>query len=348
MSTEATPSAPSPDISDADLYAAAEAVDAGQPIPESITSPTPAPETTDTPPAAGESAQKPTETADQRAEREEAELAEQAAAAERAEAEKQQQQATKPKPGEKPESAYDKAKKDAERKDRTWKQVQAEKEQVRQEAERLKQQQAEIARIRTEHEELKKRLAAPVAPAKDEHGLEAQDDHRLAKRYEEQGDDAMAKLARGKAAALEAKAPPAAAAPSAPQAEAFTTPEFQAKWRAETAALVQAEPDLARADNPVVQTANALLQDKNWSAFFLSRPDGIRAAVEVAKLQHAAARAATLEKEVATHKAEVARLTKLVSPRGSHPGLAAPADKRPEDLSEAELYALAAQADAAG
>ena len=348
--TAPAPAAPAPDCSDADLYAAAAAADAGQPLPAASTA-SPAPEATPDTTAAPVETRKP-ESADDRAAREEAELAEQAAAADRAAQEQPGQQKPAqdqpPKPGEKPESAFEKARKDAERKEKTWKQLQAEKEAVRQEAERIQQERAEFTRLRQEHEELKKRLAAPAAPVKDEHGHTAEDYERLAKRYEREEDHEMAKLAMAKASALKAKAAPPAPAATQQPANDPTTPEFQAKWRETTAALVQAEPDLAKPDNPVVQAANALLQDKNWSGFFLARPDGIRAAVEVAKLQQTAARAATFEKELATAKAEIARLTKLVSPRGSLPASAAPGDRRPEDLSDADMLALAAQADQGG
>lgn len=345
MSTEATAkeSAPSPDCSDADLIAAAEAVDAGRPIP-APSSPS-ASEQTATPPEAGENANKQ-ESAEERAAREEAEAAD--AAAQTEAAKQQQQQKQPPKPGEKPQSEFEKARAEADRKDRSWKKLNEEKEALRAQEAQIQQERAELARLRTEVEELKKRPATPPAPAKDEHGLEASDYDRMAEKYANQGNDTMAKLAKEQASALRAKAAPAAPAQPANAAPDITSPEFQAKWREHTAALVQAEPDLAKPDNPVVQTANALLQDKTWSPYFLSRPDGIRAAVAVAKLQTDAARVPVLAKELEAQKAEVARLTKLVSPRGSLPASSAPADKSPGDLNDAEMLALAAQADASG
>jgi hypothetical protein len=330
----------SPDISDADLLAAAEAVDAGQPIPAPTASPAPEAKS-DRPPAEGQDA-KPKESADERAAREEAEAAELAA-----KAEKPGEQPPPAKPDEKPETPYAKAKKDAERLDKTWKAVNEQKAALEQERQSIAAQKAEFDRLRAEHETLKKQLAS--APATDEHGLVAGDYDRLAQKYEREGNDEMARIATRKADALRAKAPASPAPAAAPSAAPdITHPEFQAKWRAETAALVQAEPDLAKPDNPVVQAANALLADKQWSGFLLSRPDGIRAAVAVAKLQQQAARAAQLDTELAAQKAEVARLTKLTSPRGSLPANPAPADRRPEDLSDAEVLALAAQADLGG
>lgn len=335
----------SPDISDADMLAAAEAVDAGRPIPV-LSSPA-AEANPDTPPAVGEQA-KPTESADDRAAREEAEAIE-AAVKDEQDPNAPKAKAPETKPGEKPETPFAKAKKDAERLDKTWKSVNEQKAQLEQQQRAIEAERAEFARVRSELEALKKRPAAPAEPVRDEHGATADSYARLAARYKEEGRDDMAQAAEQRAAALRAKET-ATAAPQQTAATApdITSPEFQQRWRAETAALVQAEPDLAKADNPVVQAANALLQSKEWSGFLLARPDGIRAAVAVAKLQHQAARAAQLDTELATQKAEVARLTKLVSPRGSLPASAAPSDHRPEDLSTADLLALAAQADASG
>ncbi len=337
----------SPDISDADLLAAAEAVDSGRPVPAPSASPA-AEAKPDTPPAEGEQA-KPKESADERAAREEAEAAEAAIKADQDKtAPKDKAQPDPAKPGEKPESPFVKAKKDAERLDKTWKSVNEQKAQIEQERRAFEAERAELTRLRSELDTLKKRVAAPAEPVKDEHGATADTYAALAKRYREEGRDDMAATAEQRAAALRAKTAPAAPQQTAATGPDITSPEFQAKWRENTAALVQAEPDLAKPDNPVVQTANALLQDKEWSGFFLSRPDGIRAAVAVAKLQHQAARAAQLDTELAAQRAEVARLTKLVSPRGSLPANQAPGDRRPEDLSTADLLALAAQADAQG
>lgn len=326
------------DVSDADLYAAAEAADAGRPFAPASPS---APEATpDTPPAAGEDANRKPESADERAAREEAELAEAAAAADEAEQQAaRDQHAQAPKPP----TAADKAAKEAERKERTWKQLNEEKQRIAAERAEIQRQRAEIEQLRQQ------RAAAPAAPATDEHGLEAKDYDRLAQKYRDQGNDSMAKLAAETAETLRAKDRAAAPAPAAkPSAPDVSSPEFQQAWRANIAALVQAEPELAKPDNPIVQTANALLQDATWSPYFLARPDGIRAAVEVAKLQTQAARAATLQQELAKQQAEVARLTRLVSPRGGLPGSSAPSTKPPSELSDAELYELARQADQGG
>jgi hypothetical protein len=334
MDTATAAPAPEIEISDDAMMAAAEAADAGQPIPDSTPS-TPAPETPAPSPAADESA-KPTLSADEIAQREAEEAIE-------------GKPAPKPDAKAKPESAYNKARKDSERLGKSWKDLEAEKATVRQEAERIKQERATYEQTQRELAELKARYVTP-ATVKDEHGIEASTYDKLAQGYDEDGDTAKAALARERAAKLRAQAPaaPAATAPAQSATEAFTTPEFQAKWREATQALVQAEPDLARADNPVVQTANALLNDKTWAPFFLSRPDGIRAAVEVAKLQQQAAKVATFEKELGSARAEIARLTKLTGLRGSMPASQIPPDRKAEDLNDAEMMAIAQAADAAG
>lgn len=321
------------DSSDADLYAAAAAADAGQPVPDLAPSEPAAeqPTTTEASPAADAPATT-SKTADERAEQE---ATEQLAA--------QDKPAAKPADA-KPETPYAKAQKEAERRDRSWKALEAEKAEIRAK-------QAEYAKMQQELAELRQRVTQPPAPAKpavDENGIDATTYDRLAKQYAEEGNESMAAMARKQAASLRSKeaAAPGAAAPAAAEATPpHTRPEFQAKWREHTAALVQAEPDLAKPDHPVVQAANALLADKAWGRFFLAHPDGITAAVQVAKLQQQAAQAIAASKELATARQEIARLTKLTSPRGSHPASAIPADRNPADLSDADVHALAAAAD---
>lgn len=318
--------------SDADLYAAAAAADAAQPVPDLAPS-EPAAETptTDASPAAYAPATTTRKTADERAEQE---APEQLAA--------QDKPAAKPADA-KPETPYAKAQKEAERRDRSWKALESEKTEIRAKQAQYEQQTRELT-------ELRQRLAqpaTPVKPAVDEQGIDATTYERLAKEYAAEGNESMAAMARKQAASLRSKeaAAPGAAPAAAEATPPHTKPEFQAKWREHTAALVQAEPDLAKPDHPVVQAANALLADTAWGRFFLAHPDGITAAVQVAKLQQQAAQAIAAAKELTTARQEIARLTKLTSPRGSHPASAIPADRNPADLSDADVHALAAAAD---
>lgn len=235
------------------------------------------------------------------------------------------------------ETAYAKAQKEAERRDRSWKALEQEKQEFRQQKMATE---AELQGLRREVAQLRAR----TNPAKDEHGVTADQYDRLAKDYDEKGDDHMAELARERAEKLRRQAPAAVTVD-----EAWRTPEFQADWQKQTEALIAEDASLADPENPLVKAANTLLADKTWAPFFRARPDGIRAAVEVGRLLQRAAAADTLKEELSKAQAELQRLTKLTQPQGSHPSAPPRGAKRIEDMQEeearAELLRVAAAAD---
>jgi hypothetical protein len=238
-----------------------------------------------------------------------------------------------PKAPAKKETQFEKAKGDAERKDRSWKALEEEKVQVRTEKAAL---QAELQGLRREVEQL--RTAKPTGPAKDEHGATAEDYTALAKRYEAEGNDEYAAAARARAQKL--------SQPTGPRADngaAFDSPEFQSKWREQTQQLIAKEPELADPANPLVKAANGILADPTYGRFFKSHPDGIAAAVEVARLMRGNAQAQETTQQLTTTKAEltkaqaeVTRLNSLLHPRGSHPAGQPGGAPKIEDMNAAE------------
>ena len=236
-------------------------------------------------------------------------------------------------PPAKKETQFEKAKGDAERKDRSWKALEEEKTQVRTERAAL---QAELQGLRREVEQL--RTAKPTGPAKDEHGATAEDYTALAKRYEAEGNDDYAEAARARAAKLSQPA-----GPRADTSAAFDSPEFQTQWRATTQQLIAKEPELADPANPLVKAANSILVDPTYGRFFKSHPDGIAAAVEVARLMRGNAQAQEITQQLTTTKAEltkaqaeVTRLNSLLHPRGSHPAGQPGGAPKLEDMNAAE------------
>lgn len=234
----------------------------------------------------------------------------------------------------KPESAYTKAQKERARQENLLKNFQQEKEAFRQERAAF---QAELEGLRREVKALK---AAPAGPAKDENGFSADQWDQVAKKYASEGNDEMAEAARQRADKLRRQAPVAetSTAPADPE-KAWQTPEFQKKWAETTDAILKEEPALADPANPLVGAVNNLVNDKTWGAFFRARPDGLRAAVEVAKLTQRAAQSEALQKELETTKKELERLTKLTQPRGSLPAAPVPGKKSLADMSPAEADA---------
>jgi hypothetical protein len=301
-----------------DLMALAAAADAGQPVTTAPSTPAPAEQTTPSTPADSGAPAKPDD---------------KPATA----------KPDKPATADKPESAYAKAQKDAERRDKSWKALEQEKAQVRAEAERVKSVQTELEQLRRQVHELRQ----PPKPAADAAGIDADTYDSLAKKYDEEGDTKMAGLARERAQALrrQAAATPAAAAP----VDSWKTSEFQQQWQRHTDEIIAADPALNDAQNPVFQATNMLVNHKEWAPFFRAEPHGIKAAVEVAKLMHAAQRVPALQKEIDTHKAEIARLNKLNAPRGGGPTAAPAGEKKLTEMSpdeaEAHVRALAAAAD---
>jgi len=244
-------------------------------------------------------------------------------------------------PSEPQETKFAKAQKEAERRDRSWQALEREKTEFRSEKQQL------TERLNSLQRELETLRQRPTGPAKDEHGATADDYDSLAKRYRDEGNDDLAKAAQARAERLRTQSNGRAA----PAQDPFATPEFQAEWQRQTQQLIQAEPDLNNPDNPIVRATNTLLADPTYGRFFKSSPDGIKAAVEVAKLMRASAGAQELnqkltaaQEEIKTKSAEIARLNSLLQPRGSHP--AAPnGAKDPDNLTDADVLAIARAAD---
>lgn len=327
----ASDSAPAASTTDADILAMAQAADAGLPIPAS----SPASEQPTPSPTAASVENAPTQ---------------QDPNAEPKPEDKAKEKPADPKPEAKAETPYAKAQKERERQQSLLKKFDEEKAAFRREqqayAQEVEQMRRELAQLKTAGK------PAPSGPARDADGITAEAYEQLSKDYEEEGNSRMAEAAREKAKALRA-APPAmqAGAQPATATEAWRTPEFNQKWQAEAAAIVQAEPELGRPENPVFQRVNQLVNDPQYGRLFRADPTGIRAAVQVAKLEQAAAAAEPLRKERDAAQAEVKRLTALLSPRGSHPAAPAPGQKSLDSMTEIEreayVYAAAAAADRA-
>lgn len=234
-----------------------------------------------------------------------------------------------PTPDAKPESAFTKAQKEAERRDRSWKALESEKAQFREERAAVL---AQVDNLKRELQQLKAQ-----APAKDEHGATADTYERLAQRYKTEGNDEMAEAAQARADKLRRQQPAATA--ETPTVEPWRSPDFQAKWKAETDAMMAETPELADPNHGLTKAANALLADKRWAAHFLARPDGIRAAVEVARLLEKSATVDKTLEELKTAKAEIDRLTKLTQVRGSLPAGPNSGPKKLEEMNPDEAAA---------
>lgn len=244
------------------------------------------------------------------------------------------------------------AKKQAEvaRRDKSWKALDEEKQKFRAEEGALR---SEVDTLRRELTQLKQRPAPSAGPAKDEHGHTAEDYAQLARSYRQEGRDDLAEAALARADKLRHQPATATAPTHAPGSpEAFAAPEFQKEWQGHVQAIIQAEPDLAKAEHPLVRATNALLQDPTYGRFFKTHPDGIRAAVEVVKIMRTADEGRKAQEELKAAReelkklgAEKARLDGLLQPRSGQPTGPVPTARTGAELSDAELLAAASAAD---
>lgn len=259
-------------------------------------------------------------------------------------------QGNEAKPGEEKLSAFEKAKKEKERFEENWKKFQDEKQQLRA---RDLARDAEIKSLKAQLAAATKRPASGK-PSIDKNGLSASDYDGLAKKYTEEGNDAMAQAAREAAAELRAQAPQPAA--EQPAGNAWEQPEFQAAWQGNIKELYAAHPHLTDPNHPETKAVNLLLKDEVYGKFFLSSPDGIKAAHEVAMLMTEARAGKELKTqldakiaEVKAKDAEIARLNGLLQPHGSLPTKPAPGQKKVEEMSpdeaEAHVHAMAQAGD---
>lgn len=303
-----------------DLMALAAQADAGT-LPETTSATPPAQETKDGKPAEKGSAE--TTTTDDKSKT----------------ADKTKADATK---DAKPESPYTKAQKEQARLSDSWKKLEAEKAEVRKLQQELQAERAKIAQPKP-----------ASTPKKSEPS--AEDYEELAKQYEEEGNTKLAKAAREAASqAREAAKNEPKTATGTGAVDASNTPEFQQGWQKSVQELIAEDPELAKPDNPVVQVANNICNHPQYGRFIKSHPDGIKMAVEVAKLVREAGASTQLKTQVtdltdklAKANAEVERLTKATALSGSSPTGTKPGAKAITDMSTSDAEKTVAQLAAA-
>lgn len=227
--------------------------------------------------------------------------------------------------------------KDAQRRDRSWKTLETDKEEFRKEVASFQEQKADLQRQIDALRQAPKPVAT-AEPVRDADGYTAADYERFAKDMETEGNFPVAKAAMAKAQALRSKEP-------APTAQT-TAPSFSPEqWQAEVARVVQQFPELNQADAPLSRVVSNLLQSE---PIFSADAKGFEKAVAVGKLQIQAHRATELEKLVETQKSEIERLNAALSLGGSGPISSNSKPKTAAELSETDFERLLQQADREG
>jgi len=204
------------------------------------------------------------------------------------------------------ETKYSKAKKDGERLDRSWKALNEEKEAFRLEQERLR-----VERETREAVQMKAAEATPPPAARVEGILRytPEELESAANEFDEEGNPEMAQRARLAAAAVRK------------HADRAKTMEHATRMKATQdriwAEVAQANPDLKDERSPLSQEVIAL---SNKYPVLSSYPEGVRHAVEIAKLRATATKAVSLEKRVVELEAENKKLKDATSLHSAPPG----------------------------
>lgn len=210
-------------------------------------------------------------------------------------------------------SKYIKARKEAERRDRSWKTLEAEKTAFRE-------QQASLQRERQALTKAQQEAAKPKVDGKwSPEELEA-----AAKEFAAEGKPEIAEKARTEAKRLRDQA--------AIQAKQEQDQKFQMEWSENLAAMKKEHPEMENSESPLGQEIRNLLHYPQFSMY----SGGIKDAVMIAKWKLAAASVPDLQKKIADQIKEIDRLTQKTSLHGSLPA-SPPVSRKFHELSATEM-----------
>lgn len=215
---------------------------------------------------------------------------------------------------EKPAEVKSKEEKEAERYDRSWKKLQAEKAEVERQKKELADQLARQVKTRDLKDE------------QDEEGYSVKDYEYARKKFEDEGNDQLAREADSKAKGLYFQA-------------------FQKAWKVNMDEMIEEFPDLSDSRKPITQAADKVL---NNLPFLKTIPDGCKYAVRIALGDTSSSLVSELRAENKKLKSEVEKLNHATRLSGSLPSRL-PQGKTFDDLSGKErlqhLRGLAEAAD---
>lgn len=199
----------------------------------------------------------------------------------------------------------EKAKKEAERRDRSWKKLEEEK--------------AKFLREKAEFEAAKL-AAAPAAPQHEQNpatnpNVLADQFENLARNFEAAGDFDKADEAREKAKALRQiqTQAPANAGGAMPQRNVADNPQFKVAWQANLERALNDYPEMKDVNSEFGKTVQALLRAPDSASYFSGRPDGVYVAAQLANMKMTALRVPALEKEISALKEENKKLRQGMS-----------------------------------
>ena len=153
-----------------------------------------------------------------------------------------------------------------ERKSKTWNELNADKEALKKEREAFS---SEQSRLRSERDEFTKAKAQPNSEFRDEKGHTVRDYEDAAKRFDNDGDDELAKMARDKAGKLQSL--------ESQGRQERAVQEFNQKWLNNYTKLAEKDPDLKNESSDTYKQVMNLLQKY---PLLTKDPDGLSYAYE--------------------------------------------------------------------
>jgi len=196
--------------------------------------------------------------------------------------------------------------KERERREKSWSEINAEKEAFKAEKQALE---TEREAFRKECEASEARLKrAAEAAERDEHGYSASDYERASEQFQKDGDTEMAGMAAQAARALKAK--------SEENVRRSRVEQFQNAWRDNLSNAEEKEPDLK---DPQSELHKEVLSVLNGFPLLQHVPDGVLKALEAVKVQRRAAQADKHEAEAGRLRSELESLQKKLSVNGGTP-----------------------------
>lgn len=209
-----------------------------------------------------------------------------------------------------------------ERKSKTWKELNSEKESLKKERDAFI---AEQEKLRVEREEFLKAKAKPDAEFRDEKGHSVKDYEDAARKFSEEGDEELARMARDKVAKLQSL--------EQQSRQKRAMEEFNRKWSDNYIKLSEKDPDLKDENSETYKSVFALLQKH---PLLTQSPDGLNYAYEAVSISKKGKNYEAAQAELAKLKDELGKYQKKLAIGGGVPTQTLEGEKPFDKLSQDE------------
>ena len=230
-------------------------------------------------------------------------------------------------PEAKEQSPKSKWAKNEERKSRSWQEINAAKEELKREREKIKDLKKEI--------DLERAESTLASEYRDSKGFSASDYEKAAEKLESEGNESLAKEAKEKAQKVKDEADKMQAKVQAKKAEE--------DWLAAREKLINENPELADSESELFKTANSVLQDYP-DLMYLPEGQGLKHAVQISKWKIGNSKAESSQAEVKELTEKLTKLEKKLSVNGGYTNEKVGGTRSFDELSDDEQSAALLQA----